>query len=146
MLNIEEVKKEYYRIEELLNKEALSTTEYAAHVKEGYSTHFIKRDLGLSYNAMKKIIGATEATSRNRGGGQPSKKKIYCARGEGGMISISACIVGCNPAICDPCPNKQIGNIKASSDTYTEEEETIMRYEGVRGAGYSEMIAPYAER
>ncbi len=129
MLTIKEVKKEYCRIEKLLNKEALSTTEYAANVKEGYSTHFIKRDLGLSYNAMKKIIGAKLATSKNRGGKPPSKKKIYCARGEGGMISISKCIPGCND-VCIPCENKQVGNIQAGSDTYTPEEEAIVRIEG----------------
>ncbi|MCK4786857.1 MAG: hypothetical protein KAV87_24080, partial [Desulfobacteraceae bacterium] len=93
---------EYYRIEKLLGKEALSTTEYAANVKEGYSAHFIKRDLGLSYNAMKNIIGAKLATSRNKGGKHPSKEEIYCGRGKGGMISISECISGCNPEICGP--------------------------------------------
>ena len=133
MLTIEAVKKEYYRIEKLLDKEALSTTEYAAHVKEGYSAHFIKRDLGLSYNAMKNIIGAKLATSRNKAVKPLSKKKIYCARGEGGMISVSGCIPGCND-ICIPCKDKQVKNIQAGDDTYTEEEETLMRHQGSFGS------------
>ncbi len=143
MLNIEDVKEEYYRIEKLLSREALTTTEYAAYVKEGYSTHYIKRDLGLSYNAMKGIIGAKIATTKNSGP-KLSKKKIYCARGEGGMIRIDECIPGCNPAVCDSCPDKQLKNIQASDDTLTAEEESLSRH-GLRGMDYTGMIEPYAE-
>ena len=139
MLNIEDVKGEYYRIEKLLGREALTTTEYAAYVKEGYSAHYIKRDLGLSYNAMKGIIGAKLATTKNKGP-KLSKKKIYCARGEGGMISVSNCIPGCNPAVCDPCPNKQLKNIGASPDIMTAQEERENMCAGIIGGQFARMI------
>ena len=127
MLTIEDVKEEYYRIEKLLGREALTTTEYAAYVKNGFSAHYIKRDLGLSYNDMKKVIGAELATTMNMGP-KLSTKKIYCARGEGKMISIDECVVGCNPAVCDRCPSKQLKNIKASDDTLTADQEESMRH------------------
>lgn len=143
MITIEEVKKEYFRVEEFLKREAISTTEYSANAKQGYSIHCIKRVLGLTYNAMKKAIGAKEATSQSgRNAPQLSAKKIHCKRG--GVISIDECIPGCND-LCNDCGNRQIKNIKASSDTLTYKEEESQRHEGIRGVGYSEMIEPYAE-
>lgn len=142
MLNIETVKEEYYRIEKLLGKEALSTTEYAAYCKEGYSAHYIKRDLGLSYNAMKGIIGAELATTRNKGP-KLSKKKIRCGRYGNQLIRADECVPGCND-ICLTCDDRQEGNISASLDTLTAEEEKLSRH-GLKGAGFYDMIAPYAE-
>ena len=144
MLNIEEVKKEYYRIEKLLKQEALNQSRYDANCKKGYSAYWIKKTLGLTYNGMKKIIGAKLASTLHNGGKKQAKKKIYCARGEGGMINIDKCVVGCNPNICDPCPDKQMQNIKASDDTLTYEQEKLMRH-GLKGMDYISMISPHAE-
>jgi len=74
-----------------------------------------------------------------------SSIKIHCERDAGQMIRISDCIPGCNDA-CMSCESKQLKNIQAGSDTLTREQETLMRHEGIRGAGYSDMIAPFAER
>ena len=73
-----------------------------------------------------------------------SSKKIKCNRTKT-MISISACIPGCND-LCIPCENKQINNISAGGDTLTREEEAIARHEGILSLNYTEMIEPYAER
>lgn len=72
------------------------------------------------------------------------KGKSLCLRSNK-MIFKKDCIPGCNDA-CILCPNKQLDNIKAGNDTYTPEEETIMRHEGVRGMGYGDMIEMHAER
>jgi hypothetical protein len=131
MLTIKEVKKEYFRIEKLLKKEALNGDEYRRNCKEGYSTHFIRRDLGLSYNGMKEIIGAKLATSSNRSPIK-AKKEIHCGRDGGKMIKISECLVGCTPHICTPCPNKQLQNIQASPST-TPKEDRELNYTGSFG-------------
>jgi hypothetical protein len=70
------------------------------------------------------------------------KGKIECLRG--GIIFKKDCIPGCNEA-CQGCTSRQEGNVKAGGETLTKEEETMMRYEGVRGSGYGAMIEPYAE-
>ena len=127
MITINSVKEEYFRIEELLKQEALSQTMYNANCQKGYSAYWIKKTLGLSYNGMKKVIGAKPASTLKNGGKKLSKKKIYCSRGEGGMIRVDDCIVGCSPINCEPCPNKQLKNIRASSDTLTAEQEGLMR-------------------
>ena len=142
MLMIEDVKEEYFRVSKLLKKEAVSTTEYAAYVKDGYSAHYIKRDLGLTYSEMKKIIGAKAATSANSRGGQKKSPKIICNR-DGSMMPRNECIPGCNDA-CIPCKNKQLGNIKAGDDTLTYEQEKLMRH-GLRGMDYIALIEPHAE-
>jgi hypothetical protein len=144
-LTIEDVKKEYFRIEDKLNIVGLSQTAYDTNCNQGYSPHMIKKDLGLTYDKMKTAIGAKPASRKGWGNPKKPKKKIYCSRGDGGMILDIYCVVGCSPINCDPCPNKQLKNVKASSDTLTEEEERIARHQGVRGMGYSDMIAPYAE-
>ena len=68
--------------------------------------------------------------------------KILCNR-NGSIMLKSKCIPGCNDA-CIPCENKQLNNIQAGSDTITEEQEKLMRH-GLNGAGYGEMIVPYAD-
>lgn len=69
--------------------------------------------------------------------------KILCNR-SGELIRKSQCIPYCND-LCLTCSSRQVNNIQASSDTLTPEEEAVERIEGVRGAGYEDMIAPYAE-
>jgi hypothetical protein len=145
MLTIEAVKEEYFRISKLLDKEALTGDDYNMNCKAGFSTHFIKRELDLSYNGIKKIIGAKLATSANNKGGTGRNKKIYCSRGTGQMIGVKDCLVNPISKDCQACPDKQLNNVQASPDTLTEEEETIARHQGVKGMGYSDMIAPYAE-
>ena len=145
MLTIEKVKKEYFRIEELLGKEALTGTQYDADCKKGFSIFLIKRDLELSYNQVKKKIGAKIASSaNNKGGTVPSTKKIYCERGGGQLIYANKCIPGCNDA-CLSCDNQQFNNIKASSDTLTAEQEGLMRH-SIQGVHYAEMIEPFADK
>lgn len=118
-MTIEEVKKEYFRIAKLLNKEALTGDNYNLNCSAGYSTRFIKRELGLSYNGMKKIIGAKLASSANNNNPGVSSKKIYCGRNGGQMIKMNECLPGCNDA-CIPCKNKQINNIQAINTTNPE--------------------------
>lgn len=144
MLTIEDVKEEYFRVEELLKHEGINQSLYDANCKKGFSAYLIKRDLGLTYNGMKEIIGAKLASTLYNGGPQLAVKKIYCARGEGGMIRIDQCVVDCNPAICGLCPNRQIKNIRASEDTLTLEEERADRH-SLKGMNYTEMIEPHAE-
>jgi hypothetical protein len=143
MITTEAVKEEYFRISKLLDKEALTGDDYNLNCKKGFSTHYIKRDLGLSYNQLKDKIGAKRASSANNKGGR--NKKIYCSRGTGRMIGVKDCLVSPTSKDCQACPDKQLNNVQASSDTLTEEEERIARYEGVKGMGYFDMIAPYAE-
>jgi hypothetical protein len=71
------------------------------------------------------------------------KGKILCERNNT-IISKTACIVDCNDA-CRTCKSRQEGNLRAGGETLTTEEERTVRYEGVKGMGYSDMIAPYAE-
>jgi hypothetical protein len=146
MLTIKAVKEEYFRIEKLLNKTALTGTQYDAKCKKGMSIYIIKRDLGLSYNQLKNKIGAKKASSANNKGGTGRNKKIYCSRGAGSMIGVKDCLVNPLSKDCQACPDKQLNNVQASTDTLTAEEETVMRHEGVRGSGYAAMIEPYAER
>ena len=144
-MKIEEVKKEYFRIAKRLKIEALTRSNYDSNCRQGYSTHFLKRYLKLSFNGMKKTIGAPLTTTSNNKEGKLNRgKKIHCRRGTGQIIRSSDCIPGCNDA-CIDCNNKQLKNIQAGSDTYTSEEETAIRHEGIRGAGYADMIAPYSE-
>jgi hypothetical protein len=70
--------------------------------------------------------------------------KILCERNKR-VITKSSCIPGCNDA-CRTCESRQEKNIKAGGEILTKEEETMMRYEGVRGSGYGAMIEPYAEK
>jgi hypothetical protein len=133
MLTIEEVREEYFRISESLGIEALTGDNYNSSCKQGYSVFQIKKKLGLSWNGMKKIIGAKEATSVNSKGGTGRNKKIYCARGAGRMIGVKDCLVNPSSKDCQSCPDKQVNNVQASPDTLTEEEETIMRNVGCCG-------------
>jgi hypothetical protein len=121
MLKIEEVKKEYYRIEELLNKEALSQSIYNANCQLGYSAYLIKKELGLTYNGMKKIIGARAASNANHKGGIKKSKKIFCDRTKT-KISETACVLDCND-ICLTCDDRQEGNIKAGGEKVSQEED-----------------------
>lgn len=120
MITIEEIKKEYFRIEKLLGKTALTGDQYNLNCKKGFSVFLIKRDLGLTYNEVKTKIGAELASLVNNKGGAGSTKKIYCARGEGQMINIKNCLPGCND-VCKSCPSKQIDNVGAGGDTLTPE-------------------------
>ena len=85
------------------------------------------------------MLGADIQLSRRKSHG-----KILCNR-NGKYMRKSECLVGCNDA-CIPCENKQLDNTHAGDDTLTYEQETLMRHEGIRGAGFSEMIAPFAEK
>lgn len=125
MLNIKEVKKEYFRIEELLNKEALNQTSYNANCQKGYSAYWIKKTLGLTYNGMKDIIGAKPASNANQTGGVKKAKKILCDRTKT-MISTISCVPGCND-ICMTCKNRQEGNVSATN-TATPEEDRELSY------------------
>ncbi len=125
MLTIEQVKKEYYRIEKLLNKEALTGDDYNANCQEGYSVYQIKKKLGLSWNAMKNIIGAKEASNMNHKGGVKKAEKIRCDR-DGSMISTINCVPGCND-ICQTCENRQEGNV-SDINTTTPEEDRELNY------------------
>jgi hypothetical protein len=123
MLNIEEVKKEYYRIEELLNKEALSQSIYNANCQLGYSAYLIKKELGLTYNGMKKIIGAKAASNANHKGGIKKSKKIFCERTKT-KINETACVIDCND-ICLTCDSRQEGNVRAINTTTPEEDREL---------------------
>ncbi len=123
MLKIEEVKKEYFRIEELTGQTALSQTIYSYHCQTGYSAYWIKKTLGLTYNGMKKIIGAKEASNSNQMGGVTKSKKILCDRTKT-MIRDNNCVVDCND-ICLTCKNRQEGNIKAINTTTPEEDREL---------------------
>lgn len=57
-------------------------------------------------------------------------EKIYCDKLRR-TIKKGDCVPMCNPEKCIPCPNKQINNVGASSDTLTVEEERTMRHMGV---------------
>jgi hypothetical protein len=123
MLNIDQVKKEYYRIATLLNKQALTGDNYNSNCQVGFSMFQIKKHLGLSWNNMKKIIGAKAATSANNKGQKISKNKILCNR-DGTMISINNCVPGCNDA-CEDCDNKQIQNTMAINTTSAAEDREL---------------------
>jgi len=125
MLNIEEVKKEYFRIAKLLKKEALTGDDYNHNCKEGFTVFQIKKNLGLSWNGMKEIIGAPKASNANRKGGIKKLPKIYCRRGEGKMIRISECLPMCNTEACTPCENKQMQNKQAINNTSPSEDREL---------------------
>ena len=145
MITIEEVKKEYFRISKKLNCAALTYDEYRLHCKEGYTSFGIRKYLDLSWNQLKKKIDAPIANTRNiKGIIGKSSVKIECLRGGKHKIYSQHCIVDCND-VCKLCLNRQERNIKASDDTLTQEQETLMRHEGIRGAGYAEMIESHAE-
>lgn len=128
-MKIEEVKEEYFRVEELLKFEGINQKTYMAHCKEGFSPYTIKRILGLTYNEMKEQIGAKKAsTLRPAHTYTKSKGKIRCNR-DGSMISINACIPGCNDA-CRTCQNIQIENIPAVNNV-TPEEDMEQRQAGI---------------
>ncbi len=122
-MTIEEVKKEYFRIAELLKKEALTGDDYNHNCKEGYSVFQIKKQLGLSWNGMKEIIGAPKASSANRKSGVKKSSKILCNR-DGSMITKHNCVPGCNDA-CIACENKQIKNIQAINTTSPSEDREL---------------------
>lgn len=126
MLKIEEVKKEYFRIEKLLKKEALTGDDYNSHCEKGFSVFWIKKDLNLTWNGMKKVIGAKMASNATRKGGVKKSSEILCNR-DGSMITRINCVPGCNDA-CLTCENKQMQNTQAGSDTLTPEghkEQTL---------------------
>ena len=123
MLTIEEVKKEYFRVAKLLKKEALTGDDYNHNCKEGYSVFQIKKKLKLSWNGMKGIIGAPEASPVNRKGGIKKTSKILCNR-DGNMISTLNCVPGCNDA-CLNCKNKQMQNIQAVNTTTPSEDREL---------------------
>jgi hypothetical protein len=71
------------------------------------------------------------------------KGKILCEKNNT-IIKDKDCLLDCNDA-CRTCKSRQERNMRAGGETLTKEEEAIMRHEGVKGMGYSDMIAPYAE-
>lgn len=119
-MTIEDVKKEYFRIAKLLNKEALTGDNYNSNCQDGFSVFQIKKHLGLSWNGMKKKIGAKKASYANNKGGIKKSGKILCRR-NGLMISSLKCVPGCNDACLD-CENKQMQNIKAINNTSPSED------------------------
>lgn len=121
MITIEEVKEEYSRVSTLLKKEALTGDDWNHNCKEGFTVFQIKKQLGLSWNAIKKIIGAKEATTLRRRDVAKKSFKILCNR-DGSMISNLNCVPGCNDA-CIPCENKQWNNVKAGGYPVTPEED-----------------------
>ena len=52
------------------------------------------------------------------------RSKIYCQRGEGGLIHRKDCIPGCND-ICLSCENKQIKNVQAVNNTSPAEDREL---------------------
>lgn len=131
MNTLDDFKQEYDRICDTLKIKVLNHTTYRAHCRDGYSPHWLRKKFGLTFNQAKEKMGLELATSINtKGCHAASKKKIYCARGEGDMISIDNCVPMCNPEVCIPCPNKQMQNVRASDDTLSPEEEREMRHEG----------------
>lgn len=73
------------------------------------------KPIKIKHSNVKKVIG-----------------KIVCLR-NGETIHRSKCIPGCND-ICLTCEHKVVSNIKASDDTYTAEEEALMRHQGSFGS------------
>ena len=143
MLNIEEVKEEYFRVEELLKFEGINQKVYSSYCREGFSPYIIKRVLGLTYNEMKAQIGAKLAsTLRPAHTYTKSKGKMICNR-NGEKISSHQCVPGCNDK-CNTCESKQLDNIKAGDDTLTYEQEKLMRH-GLKGMDYIALIEPHAE-
>ena len=101
MLTIKEVKKEYFRISKLLKKEALTGDDYNANCQKEHSVFWIKKELGLTWNGMKKVIGAKKASHANHKGGVKKSSKILCDR-DGSMITKINCVPDCNNA-CQTC-------------------------------------------
>jgi len=122
-MTIEEVKKEYFRIAKLLKKEALTGDNYNHNCKEGFTVFHIKKQLGLTFNGMKEIIGAPKASSANRKRGIKKTGKILCNR-DGTMISTFNCVPGCNDA-CKTCKNPQMKNVKAINTTSPSEDREL---------------------
>ena len=126
MLTIEEVKKEYFRISKLLKKEALTGDDYNTNCPQGYSVFWIKKELGLTWNGMKKVIGAKKASHANHKGGIKKSSKILCKR-DGTMIRDINCVVDCND-ICLTCKNRQEKNVGAGGGLLTPEEDRELNY------------------
>ena len=119
-MTIEKVKKEYFRIAKLLKKEALTGDNYNHNCKEGFTVFHIKKQLGLSWNGMKEIIGAPKASLGNHKDGIKKTSKILCNR-DGSMISTLNCVPGCNDA-CFNCENKQLKNVQSVNNTSPAED------------------------
>jgi hypothetical protein len=56
--------------------------------------------------------------------------KIFCNRGGGRLISDTDCVPNVTPPVCSICKDIQEGNISASADTITPEEEAAHKYDG----------------
>jgi len=145
MLSIDLIKKEYFRIKKLCEKQygekldSLTQYEYNKNCQEGYTPYQIRKQLGLTYNKFKTEIGETLSSTQSKPFREKvSYNRIYCKRGEGSMIFARDCIPGCNDA-CNDCENPQEGNIKASP-SLTPQEDWEQCTVGIHGSSHGKTI------
>ena len=113
--------------------------EFHENANEKFSAWAIRRDLKTTLGKAKELFGYDRRKSgfikgeTQWGNKKDVGKKVYCARGEGGMMSVNKCYPGCNDA-CQTCPHPNEKN--RMSHTLTKEEEDEFKYTGNIQGGY----------